>query len=319
TQGQIGFVSGPDAAGSWTCGDAPQAFITTTLTQENLKVSYQPFTSTRIIGVWEHSMKFLSAQSASSTVPLPSTMVQHSPYNLWKVEVQSTPSPHFVIDGIMGYAGYVVRYTDQPGIDVPGNPSSRELSTSLYTGPNSGGPQNKPAHRYEPKGSVAYITGKHQFKFGTDNTWEELDTQVLSNTMSGDYTLIFNKGVPSQIQTYNFPFIPQNKLTSQSIYAIDTWTLKRVTLNYGVRWQRYHSFHPTQTRPAGQFSSSLTYSGKDLLAWKDVVPRIGAAWDVFGNGKTVIKGSFGMYGDTMRSQFAGTFNPNALVTTTYKW
>jgi hypothetical protein len=319
TQGQIGFVSGPDASGCWTCGDAPQAFITTTLTQENLKLSYQPTSTTRIIGVWQHSLKFLSAQSAASTVPLPSTMVQHSPYNLWKGEIQSTPTAHFVVDGIFGYAGYVVHYTDQPGIDVSGDPSSKELSTGLFTGPNSTGPQNKPAHRYEPKGNIAYIAGKHQLKFGTEDTWEELDTQVPTNTASGDYTLIFNKGVPNQIQTFNFPFIPQNKLTSQSVYATDNWMLGRLTINYGVRWERYHSFYPTQNKPAGQFSPASTYPGKDVLTWKDVVPRVGAAWDAFGDGKTVVKGSFGMFGDTMRSAFAGTFNPNALVTTTYKW
>jgi hypothetical protein len=55
------------------------------------------------------------------------------------------------------------------------------------------------------------------------------------------------------------------------------------------------------------------------LTWKDFVPRAGAAWDIFGNGKTVVKGSFGMFGDTMGDLWANTFNPNAQVTQLYKW
>ena len=320
TQGQIGFVSGPDAAGCWTCGDAPPAFITTRLTQENLKGSYQPSTKIRFVGVWQHSLKYLSAQGAASTEPLPSTMLQHQTNNLWKGEALWVPTNHLVIDGIFGFAGYDVHYVDQPGTDVPGDPSSKELSTGLLTGPNPGGPQNKPGTRYEARGNVNYITGKHKLQFGTDNTWEELDTQVLTNTQSGDYQLVFSKGLPNEILTYNFPFIPHNQLTSQSLFATDSWSIgRRVTLNYGVRWERYHAFYPTQTEPAGQFSAGAQYPGKDILTWKDVVPRVGAAWDVFGNGKTVIKASFGMFGDTMGDSFAATFNPNALVTSTYKW
>ncbi len=50
-RGAVGVVSGPDAAGCWTCLDAPEANIVSTLTQENMKVSYQPNSS---YGLLEH-------------------------------------------------------------------------------------------------------------------------------------------------------------------------------------------------------------------------------------------------------------------------
>jgi hypothetical protein len=72
-------------------------------------------------------------------------------------------------------------------------------------------------------------------------------------------------------------------------------------------------------KAAGQFSAAATYPGKQLLVWKDVVPRVGGAWDIFGDGKTLLKASFGMFGDTMGDLWGNAFNPDALVTTTYKW
>jgi hypothetical protein len=56
-----------------------------------------------------------------------------------------------------------------------------------------------------------------------------------------------------------------------------------------------------------------------VLTWRDVVPRVGMNWDVTGNGKTSLKTSFGIFGDTMGADFSQTYNPNSLVTTRYRW
>ncbi len=317
--GQLGFVSGPDAAGCWTCLDAPQANIVSALPQENIKVNYQPGSTVRIIGAWQHSLKFLNSQGASSTEPLPSSLYELQPANMWKGEVEWVPTPKLLINIIGGYGGYHVHYIDQPGTDVKGNPSSQELTTKLLTGPNDF-PDDKPQNRYEARGTVSYVSGRHQFKFGSEETFEAGNTQALHDQAAGDYLLIFNQGVPNQIQTFNYPFNPDNKLYSQSVFYTDTWKVaSRIVLNYGVRWERYSDFYPDQMKAAGQFSSAATYPGKQLLTWKAVVPRVGAAWDLFGDGKTLIKGSFGLFGDTMGDLWGNTFNPDALVTTTYKW
>lgn len=319
TSGQFGFVGGPDAAGCWTCLDAPEADVISTLTQENIKVSYQLNSKTRLIGAWQHSLKFLSAQGASSTEPLPSSLYEHQPANMYKGEVEFVPTPHLLINVIAGYGGYHVHYTDEPGTDKPGHPSSQELTTKLLTGPNDF-PDDKPQNRYEGRGTVSYVTGRHQFKFGTEETWEAGNTQALANQAAGDYLLLFSKGAPNEIQTFNYPFNPNNQLHTQSLFVTDTWKVaKRLVLNYGVRWERYNDFYPDQTKPAGQFSAAATYPGQHLLTWKDVVPRVGGTWDMFGNGKTLLKGSFGLFGDTMGDLWGNTFNPDALVTTTYKW
>jgi hypothetical protein len=253
--------------------------------------------------------------------------------------MQSSPTNNLLFDVIFGYGGYHTNYIDQPasavakygfpnGTDVKGNPSSIELSNNLVYGPNESA-QDRPQNRHELKGTITYIPtqphfgGRHLLKLGTTDDWENAGTKVLQDKIAGDYQLRFNKGVPSQIDIYNLPFASStNTLYSQALYFTDTYTMKRVTVNAGVRWERYHTFYPTQTKDAGQFSNlfpSKTYPKQDVLTWMDTVPRAGAAWDVMGNGKTVVKASFGIFGDTMGDLFSNNFNPNGQATFRYSW
>jgi hypothetical protein len=339
TQGQVNFFGGPDAAGCWTCSDAKPANVITSLPEFNYKISYQIKPSTKVLFSELHGNKFLNSQGATPLVPLVNTMYEQQPDSSWHGEVQSTPTPRLLIDALFGHGGYHTAYIPQPassigqfgftkGSDFAGSPSQEELSNSLYTGPTDF-PQNRPQNRYEMRATVSFIPsqphlgGNHQLKVGTVNDWEIAGTRVEADKASGDYLLQFQNGVPNKIVIFNYPFPNSiNHLYSQAFFGTDTWSIRRVTLNLGVRWERYHSFYPTQTKVAGQFNNifpAQTFQQTSIVTWSDAVPRIGAAWDVKGNGKTVVKGSFGMFGDTMGDLFANTFNPNAQQSRTYNW
>lgn len=339
TQGQINFVVAPNADGCWlaSCGGTTPATVHSDLPGYNAKVSYQLNSTTKLIGVDMYALKHLSVNGGSALTPLPSTRFQRQPGSVWKGELQSTPNNRILLDVIAGHAGYHVHYIPQPsfnttgfpdGTDVAGNPTSRELSNNLNYGPTKTA-EDRPQNRYEMKASVTFLPseqhfgGTHQLKFGTTDDWEVAGTRILNDMKAGDYALQFNRGVPSQIVIYNFPYASSiNHLYSQAFYATDTFTIKRVTVNAGVRWERYHAYDPEQTKEAGQFSSifpAQTYRKEDVLTWVDTVPRAGAAWDVMGNGRTVVKGSFGLFGDTMGDLYANNFNSNAGATRTYAW
>ena len=355
--GSFGYHAGPDSAGCWTCVDAPGAFIGTHLTQVMGKGDYQLKPSIKLIGTYQYALKYLSAQGASSTTELSAVQYQTQPGSLWKGEVQWTPGTRFFVDGLFGFGAYHVHYVTVPGsamaqygggvwkstpnTDFPGDPSQEILaSNKLLTGPTSG-PSDRPDGRYEARGLFGWVKGAHQFKFGTDDTWDEANTAVLGNNKAGDYLLIFN-GAPtgcltqgsagnaacgalkngSEITLYNYPVLPKNYIHSQSLFATDTWTLKRVVLNYGVRWERYNAFYPAESKPTGQFANlfpAQSYPSQDLLVWKDFVPRVGGAWDIRGNGKTVVKASFGMFGDTQGALYPNQMNPNTISSETFTW
>ncbi|HEX3986932.1 MAG TPA: carboxypeptidase regulatory-like domain-containing protein [Acidobacteriaceae bacterium] len=317
-QGLFGFVSGPNASGCWTCLDAPQASVDTSLWESNLKLSWQPDSATRLVAAWIHSEKFLNAFPASSTVPLPSSLIEHQGIEVWKLEIDKTLSHRMFLEAVGGFGGYDAHYRTQPGSDVRGHPSSEELTTDLFTGP-APGPSNRPQGRYETHGDISYSRGSHLVRLGGDFTWEEGATRVTQNEAGGDYLLLFDQGQPSEIQLFNYPVTPVNLLHSQALFATDSWKLARVALNLGVRWERYRSFYPAENKPGGPFSSASVFPSRSLLTWEDVVPRIGAAWDWFGDGRTLLKGSFGIFGDTMGDLWANLFNPDAQVTTSYTW
>ena len=97
-------------------------------------------------------------------------------------------------------------------------------------------------------------------------------------------------------------------------FATDTWTLGRTTINAGVRYDRYHAWLPEQrqlaatvgpvTVPAKQFAETHFYT------WNSFAPRIGVVYDLAGNGRSVIKGNYGLYWHNPGAVIGANANPN---------
>jgi hypothetical protein len=81
-----------------------------------------------------------------------------------------------------------------------------------------------------------------------------------------------------------------------SLYAQDLWTLKRLTLQGGVRWDHPWSWFPETVEPKTRFFPGVTFPRTDgVTGYNDITPRVGAAYDVFGSGKTAVKINLGKY------------------------
>ncbi|MDO8632886.1 MAG: hypothetical protein Q7R41_20585, partial [Phycisphaerales bacterium] len=94
-----------------------------------------------------------------------------------------------------------------------------------------------------------------------------------------------------------------------AIYAQDQWALRRLTLNLGVRWDNYNGQIDAQDAAAGTYVPARHFDKIQGPNWKDLSPRLGMAWDLFGNGKTAAKTSFSRYVTVETWNFMRSMNP----------
>jgi hypothetical protein len=110
------------------------------------------------------------------------------------------------------------------------------------------------------------------------------------------------------------------------VFAQDRWSVRGLTLTAGVRYDHYANGFPEQrVGPAALAPSrDITFPKQRGSTFHDITPRLGAAYDVFGNGETAIKLSLNKYLVALGSGgFPGTesSNPvnNLVVSSTRSW
>jgi hypothetical protein len=149
------------------------------------------------------------------------------------------------------------------------------------------------------RGAASYVTGTHAFKVGFNHHWGE--TTRFFN-MGPALTYVFNTALPAFLPPTLFvsmrlPYESATKVSDGGIYAQDRWTMGRLTLNLAARWDYFHSVQPEVTLGPAQYfpTRNLNFPEEDWADLNDITPKVGAAYDLFGDGRTAIKASIGKY------------------------
>jgi len=182
-------------------------------------------------------------------------------------------------------------------------------------------------HDFRYRAALSYVTGAHALKIGFADAGGSNDTLIQMSGANRQLWYRFNNGVPNLLTLYATPFHDLWHLDSEfGVFAQDRWTVNRLTLSGGVRYDWLKTDYPGQTLGPAQFAPTRNIVVPETpgLNWKDVTPRMGAAYDVFGTGKTAVKVSMNkyLYGDKGGAATGGTFGDpvtNLVNSATRSW
>jgi outer membrane receptor protein involved in Fe transport len=151
-----------------------------------------------------------------------------------------------------------------------------------------------------------FLGGDHDFRFGIQYSYGSADT-LRKASSGGDfyyhytYTYEYYGYTYSNDYFYKYTYRPFHYGAEQrttSAFVQDSWQVNdRFTLNLGVRYDHVEGWIPdydlldADGRPTGERIPGLD----DVVDWKHFSPRLGFAWSATGDGRTVVRGSAGIY------------------------
>ena len=213
--------------------------------------------------------------------------------------------------------------------------------------------ENNYMRRFSYIGALSYVTGSHNFKIGANVTSGssrysfgsngDLDQRYISapnplgrsldfiDANCGHYAAAANIGAglpcgtigaPNEVGVYNHPSFSQSKLAyNGGIYAQDSWTIDRLTINYGARIDFAAISVPTTPKPLGRFVGAFEYpAAENLPAFgPDFAPRLSVAYDLFGDARTALKFGWNRYVSDVGTDLPERYNVATRATDVRDW
>ena len=324
----LGFSLAPGPDGRYQTADDLPGTKLSHLHNETIKLTQQVGSAYRLIGFYTYNGENFNIFNANRNLPWEATQPLRFYPQQAKAEVQATPSNRLLFNLLVGLQKANSSTQPIPNRAPDAAPSALDNATLLNTGPVLGF-RTRPRISVEPVGSVSYfpprdLLGKHELKAGFKFYWQQQQSKWMEG-LHGNYKLIFDtiNGVPHQpfqIQTANYPVNPVQRLNEGGFYVQDAWRpFSRLTLNIGLRYDSFHTWLPPQSKEASQFSDAGSFPLLETGTWRQWAPRFAGTWDLFGDGKTAVKASFGRFNHTPGDEFNEVYNRNGVVTTTYRW
>jgi hypothetical protein len=209
-----------------------------------------------------------------------------------------------------------------------GAPGKTDITTERVWGENLVAGDDTYNFRTHPSGSLTWykpnsFLGNHEIKTGFDYMYTT--TGKGEHEKQVNYYLVFDNGAPYQVAVFNSPTLPLNRWKYFGLYLKDTWTIgRRLTLNAGLRFAHDDMYLEQQCRGAAQTPGDVVFpascfDGVQMPKWNTLAPRLRAAYDVSGDGKTVIKGGWGRYDHMRQFTELNRHNPLGLQYGMFFW
>ncbi len=321
--------------------DRQQVEFYTKLQDPTLKLTYQMTKNNKFEAMGQVGRKWQPYRTASRFVPLESTQNQDSMSLVGpSFKYLSILSPRMTFDASLQRGGYW-----WPDIPWTSDVRKSDLATTAVRGAFL--ETDRKPRRWQYGGTFAYFAElwgrNHELKSGYLGWRNIIDTKNLGYPNQQQYryrSLVGDAGCnessnydgcftrPDSVLVYDYPNTTASGEWYNSLYFNDKITVSRkLTLNIGVRYDRYSSFLPEQGNPGtGPFATAniFPYQGEENFPiYSTFVPRVSAVYDLTGQGRVAVRASYGRYtgGSSGASanpgQNAANVNPNAIITRTY--
>ena len=281
-------------------------------TWENLsgRVTWQANQTNKISGFWDEQATCRSCEGQTSGItdpPRPSpeagSVGATKPLRVMQVSWNSPVTSSLLLDAGFGgvYYGWgsferdpnptrgLTRMVEQcaAGCAANGNIPNLTYRSQNFNVNNTGS--------FSWKANVSHVTGSRTIKVGYQGTWMVDNRVWMTNDNQLEYRV--TNGVPNQLTMYVAPFQNDGRAGWHAGFAQGQWTFGRATLQGAIRYDHAASWFPEQTLgPSKYFPNKIVYpASKGVDAYNDFTPRVGLAYDLFGNGKTAVKANFGRY------------------------
>jgi hypothetical protein len=223
----------------------------------------------------------------------------------------------------VGFAMYDQEYTELYQPEVTGVNNAFDMAaiaaSKVYSITDSSNGKifaawNAPADHFsilrQYSASMSYVTGSHAFKVG--GALGEGPRRTVER-FTGDLTMTFSSGVPQSV-TLRTPLDQREGIKHDiGLYAQDKWTIGRATITGGLRYDDFVGQVLDEDLPEGRWNPAAHFAGFQVQHWKDLSPRLGVAYDLFGTGKTAVKASAARYVNGEMVGTASTNNPETTI------
>jgi hypothetical protein len=333
-----GFADAPGPDGRYGTLDDVAGALPGRNKNRTIKMTGHIGSGQRLIGFFTRNPFDEDKSRADRYIPYETTLKLNQTGQHGKAEWNGTFGSKLFATTMFGRGGYKAQYWLQD--QSVGVPNRLNRNTTYESGGSfdSRSTIARTYYRYQLNGTMSYyppdLGGTHELQAGYRAWWggQKIAAPSKENA-SGEpiadpnsiYRLVYDTvgGVPNtpvEFHVRNYPYDGLGRLDEFALYASDSWRpTKRVTLNLGFRWERSVAYVPAQEKVQGPFGNAGSYSKVDAGDWTAPAPRLGVAIDLFGDGKTVAKASYGRYNVQWALQYAQDYNQNQQTTIMYRW
>ena len=292
----------------------------TELKNINLKFTGQAGDRNRWTFFYTRGDKIKSGRGAAWNRPPETTYDQEGPTPIYKFENTFMATDDLIVSGKFAYVGGGFQLIPQGGLDTI---AVYDNITDMYSQTTNYYITERP--RYQVTATAEqYIEeafgGSHEVKAGFE--WSKTPVTSISGYPNNIVYEMAN-GVPDVV--WLLGEVNASKVAMRtSFYLMDIFSMDRWTFNFGVRYDSQWAYNNASTAGGNSIIPDIIpdidYPGSEhVFETSTFVPRLGVTYDLFGDGKTIIRGNFSMYGDQIAPGIAEYKNPLGWREVDYVW